>query len=64
MCDAIGNKVRADRGNVASHRSSIQDMREGVRDKIEEEGGGRVTLPETPAISKKLLIYPLTDTAV
>ena len=44
MSDAIGDKVRADRSDVAGKSSPRQNMGEGIRDKIEEKGGNRVTL--------------------
>ena len=59
MSDAIGDKVRTDRSDVASKSCPRQDMRESIRYKIEEKGGSRVSLSKAPAISKKITDLPI-----
>ena len=64
MSDAIGDKVRADRGDVAGKSCPRQNMGEGVRDKIEEKGEAESPCLRPLPLAKKLLICPLTETAV
>ena len=50
----LRNEVGADRGDVSGRRSSGQDIRECIRNEVEQYRRGRGSLPEASGIPEKI----------